>query len=76
MNNFGFWIVSVVIFLPTVFALGIFDNLFPRIIKQADAESQKFSREKKLSLIRELVKKRLQNDQLLKNKYEGKMFPK
>ena len=71
-----FWI-SLVLFafgISSVFCF--FENLFPLLAKHAVAQSQKFSHEKKLALIRQLVKIRVQNDQLLKKKYEGKNVPK
>lgn len=75
MYKLGFWIGSVVIAFGIAFGFGIFHNLVPLITNQAVAESQKFSHEKKISLMRQLIKIRVQNDQLLKKKYEGKNVP-
>ena len=72
MRKLRFWTGSAVI----AFGFGIFLNLLPLMTKQAVPESQKFSHEKKLSLIRQLIKIRFQNDELLKKKYEGKNVPK
>lgn len=75
MYKLRFWIGSIVITFGIAFGFGIFHNLIPLITNQAVAESQKFSHEKKISLIRQLIKIRIQNDQLLKKKYEGKNVP-
>jgi len=75
MNKLRFLVASVVITFGIAFGFGIFHNLAPLITNQAVAESQKFSHEKKINLIRQLIKTRVQNDQLLKKKYEGKNVP-
>jgi hypothetical protein len=72
MHKLRFRIGSAVI----AFGFGIFLNLVPLMTKQAVPESQKFSHEKKLSLMRQLIKIRVQNDELLKKKYEGENVPK
>jgi hypothetical protein len=76
MHKLRFRIIVLVISLGIAFRFGISGNFAPLGIKQAIAESEKFNHEKKLSLIRQLVKIRVQNDQLLKKKYEGKDVPK
>jgi len=76
MHKLTFWIIVIVISFGMAFQFGISGNLAPLVAMQAVAESQKFNHEKKLSLIRQLIKIRVQNDQLLKNKYEGKNVPK
>jgi hypothetical protein len=75
MHRLKFWIIALVISFGVVFRFDISGNLAPLVTKQAIAESEKFNHEKKLSLIRQLVKIRVQNDQLLKKKYEGKNVP-
>jgi len=75
MHKLRFWIIALVISFGIAFQFGISANLAPLLTIQAIAESEKFNHEKKLSLIRQLVKIRVQNDQLLKKKYEGRNVP-
>jgi hypothetical protein len=76
MYRLRFWISAAFFAFCIAFGSCFIENLSPLLAKQAVAESQKFSHEKKLSLIRQLIKIRVQNDQLLKKKYEGKDVPK
>jgi len=75
MYTLRFLIGSAFLVFGIAFDFGFFEHLFPLRTEQAVAESQKFSHEKKLSLIRQLIKIRVQNDPLLKKKYEGKNVP-
>ena len=76
MYRLRVWISWAVFASGIAFGFCFFENLSPLLAKQAVAESQKFSHEKKTRLIRQLIKIRVENDQLLKKKYEGKDVPK
>ena len=75
MYALRFFVGSAVCTFGIVFGFGFFENLFPSITKQAIAESQKFTHAKKFTLIRQLAKIRIQNDPILKKKYEGRNVP-
>jgi hypothetical protein len=75
MYELRFWIALTIITLGIAFGFSSPDNLLPLKTKQAVAESQKFNHEKKVSLIRQLIKIRVQSDPILKKKYEGRNVP-
>lgn len=75
MYTLRFFVGSAVCIFGICFGFGVFENLFPSITKEAIAESQKFSQTKKFTLIKQLAKIRIQNDQILKKKYQGRDVP-
>ena len=76
MYRLSFSISSACFVFGIALGFCFLENFSPLLVRQAAAESRKFSHEKKLSLIKQLVKIRVQNDQVLKKKYEGKDVPK
>lgn len=76
MHTLKFSISLALFALGITFGLGFFKNLFHSPEGNGFAESQKFSTDKKIHLIKQLAKKRVQNDPVLKEKYRGKNVPK